>query len=381
MESVKKGVRAVLVVPAALALLAGLDGALLLLGLPALVSTDRLPQIHGPLLVLGFVGTVIALERAVALRQPWGYSAPGLLGLGAVLLVTPAPVPLGQALLVAGTAAQLALYAALWRRQESGALALQVLGAVMAAGSALLWWGGTPVHVLLGWFTAFLVLTITGERVELARVGGLTARAESQIGLLGLAVATGAVAATLWPVGHVLLGAAIVTLVAVLVNHDVARRTVRTTGLARYMAWCLLAGYAWLALAGAVWLVRGEVAEGPGYDAVTHAVFLGFTLSMILAHAPVILPAVLGRPLPYHPAMYGPVALLHASLALRVVVGDLDGHAWALELGGGLNVASVLLAIGVGAWSANRARGVTRRVDADPVDRPQVALADVGAHR
>ena len=41
---------------------------------------------------------------------------------------------------------------------------------------------------------------------------------------------------------------------------------------------------------------------GPAYDAVVHAVFLGFTLSMIMAHAPVILPAVLRRPLPYRPA-------------------------------------------------------------------------------
>ena len=39
---------------------------------------------------------------------------------------------------------------------------------------------------------------------------------------------------------------------------------------------------------------------------------------MIMAHAPVILPAVLRRPLPYHPAMIAPAALLHGSLALRL---------------------------------------------------------------
>ena len=42
------------------------------------------------LLVLGFVGTLIALERAVALRRPAGYPAPALLGLGALLLLSPA---------------------------------------------------------------------------------------------------------------------------------------------------------------------------------------------------------------------------------------------------------------------------------------------------
>ncbi len=42
---------------AGLSLLAGLDAALLLLGLPAPVTTERLPEVHGILLVIGFVGT------------------------------------------------------------------------------------------------------------------------------------------------------------------------------------------------------------------------------------------------------------------------------------------------------------------------------------
>ena len=31
---------------------------------------------HGPLMVCGFLGTLIATERAVALREPWGYLGP-----------------------------------------------------------------------------------------------------------------------------------------------------------------------------------------------------------------------------------------------------------------------------------------------------------------
>ncbi|BFO21058.1 hypothetical protein SHKM778_74460 [Streptomyces sp. KM77-8] len=44
-----------------------------------------------------------------------------------------------------------------------------------------------------------------------------------------------------------------------------------------------------------------------------HAVFLGFVMSMIMAHAPVILPAVLRRPLPYHPGLALAAWLLHGS--------------------------------------------------------------------
>src|SRR5690606_19342788 len=125
--------------------LAGLDAALMLLGLPAPVSSQRLPEVHGMLLVLGFVGTLIALERAVALGRRTGFLAPGLLGAGAVLLVSPAPLVAGRSLLVAGAAAMTLVYVPLWRRQRDDAVLVQALGAVLAVGAATLWLGGVEV--------------------------------------------------------------------------------------------------------------------------------------------------------------------------------------------------------------------------------------------
>lgn len=72
--------RMLLLLPGGVALLAGLDAALVLLGLPAPLRVERLPQVHGVLLVLGFVGTLVALERAVALGRAWGLAAPASLG-------------------------------------------------------------------------------------------------------------------------------------------------------------------------------------------------------------------------------------------------------------------------------------------------------------
>jgi len=353
---VQKARRLALLLPGGIALLLGLDAALLLLGLPAPVVTERLPDIHGGLLVLGFVGTMVAAERAVALRRGWGFSAPCALGAGAIALVSPAPIELGKGLLLAGTLALVGVYAALWRRQPSAWLAIQVLGAGAGAGAAVLWRAGAPVPTLLPWLVGFLVLTIAGERVELSRVGG--ADPSGAVGASWL-LAGAVVAATLWPgAGHALLGASLLVLVAWLARHDVARRTVRAAGATRFMAWCLLGGYAWLTVAGLVWLLLGRAHEGPAYDAVVHAVFLGFVLSMIMAHASVILPAVLRTPLPYHPSFYLPVVLLHASLALRLAVGDLRGLPWALQLGGALNIAAVLLFLVLAITSAVRARGV-----------------------
>jgi hypothetical protein len=334
--------RLLLLAPAGVALLAGLDAALMLLSVPAPVRVDRLPEVHGMLMVLGFVGTLIALERAVALRRPLGLLAPGLLGLGALALLSPAPLVAGRLLLTTGTAALVGVYLPLWRRQRDDAVLVQALGAVLALGAATLWLGGADVPSLAPWLVGFVVLTIAGERLELARMT-MGPSAGSTVVLLASGLVTGVVAALLWPrPGTVVLGAALLALTGWLGVHDVARRTIHATGLPRYIAGCLLAGYCWLCVAGALWLLGGPALEGARYDAVLHAVFLGFTLSMIMAHAPVILPAVLRRPLPYHPALIAPAVLLHASLALRLWVGDALGSHRAWVTGGVLNIAAVL---------------------------------------
>ncbi|MFD6326845.1 hypothetical protein ACFWOL_29220, partial [Streptomyces sp. NPDC058442] len=342
--------RAVLLLPAGLALLAGLDAALLLLGLPAPVTADRLPEVHGVLMVLGFVGTLIALERAVALGRPWGYLSPGSLGAGGLLLVSPADLRVGQGLFVLGAALLLALYVRFWRRRPGPALAGQAAGAVSALGAALLWLGGLDVPRLLPWLVAFLVLTIAGERLELARVAFLATRTEQTFLLCVGAVLAGTTATLLWPApGTLLLAVALLALVAWLTTYDVARRMLRSTGLPRFSAACLLAGYAWLGLAGALWLLDGPIADGPRYDALVHCVFLGFVISMIMAHAPVILPAVLRRPLPYRPVLAVPAWLLHLSLALRVLLGDLRDSTSVWRVGGVLNIVAVLLFVGTAA--------------------------------
>lgn len=348
--------RAVFLVPAGLAMLTGLDAGLMLLGVPAPVSVDRLPDIHGMLLVFGFVGTVISLERSVALKHPLGFAAPTLLGLGGLLLISPAPVTAGKSVLLLGAVAMVIVYIPLWRRQRDDSVLVQAFGAVLGVGALLLWLGGVPVPVLLPWLVGFIVLTIGGERLELARIA-MGANAGRVLVLLSGTVVLGVVASLLWPrTGYPLLGVTVLGLVGWLTVHDVARRTIKSTGLVRFMAGCMLAGYFWLGVTGVTWLVHGPAPSGRGYDVVIHAVFLGFTLSMIMAHAPVILPAVLRRPLPYHPGFWVPAVLLHLSLVLRLWVGDGLGVHRAWQLGGVLNVIALLLFVVLAAWSVTTAR-------------------------
>ncbi|HET6166914.1 MAG TPA: hypothetical protein VFE07_08805 [Marmoricola sp.] len=346
--------RVALMALAGLCLLVGLDAGLMLLGAPTPVRTQRLPDVHGMLLVFGFVGTLVSVERAVALRDRRGFLAPALLGVGGLLLVSPAPLALGQWVLLAGAAALVAVYVPLWRRQHDEAVLVQAFAAVLGFAGLLLWRSGVPVIDLLPWPAAFIVLTIAGERLELARLA-MGASAGTRLVQLTSAVTAGVVASLLWPgTGHVLLGVSMLVLVAWLAHHDVARRTVHAEGITRFMAIAMLAGYGWLGVAGATWAVTGPTGDGAAYDVVVHAVFLGFTLSMIIAHAPVILPAVLGRALPYRPLMYLPLGLLHGSLLLRLWVGDARGSEAALEVGGVLDVVAVLGFAGVAVWSALR---------------------------
>ncbi len=339
--------RALLAVPAGIAMVVGLDAGLTLLGVWAPVSSGRVGEAHGLLMVLGFVGTLVALERAVALGRLWRYASPALLGPGALALLVPGGARVGHLLLVAGTAALCAVYVPLWRRQRDDAVLVSALGAVLALGSTVLVLGGADLPLALPWLAGFVVLTIAGERLELARLA-MPAGAGASLVLLGLAVAVGVPAATMWPrAGGGVLGLVVLLLVAWLVSYDVARRTLRGTGLPRFAAACMLSGQAWLAVAGCVWLVAGHPAGGAAYDALVHAVFLGFAISMIMAHASSILPAVTRVPLPYRPAMWAPWLLLQASLVLRLWGGDARGNELAREVGGAGNAVALLLFFGV----------------------------------
>ena len=61
-----------------------------------------------------------------------------------------------------------------------------------------------------------------------------------------------------------------------LLKQDIARRTVRNQGLTRFIAVCLLSGYAWLAIGAGVVLCVGGMAPGSrAYDAALHALRTG----------------------------------------------------------------------------------------------------------
>src|SRR5262245_49248428 len=335
-----------------LALLTALWGGLVRLGWDWPLPWPTLSIAHGPLMVCGFLGTLIGVERAVALGVFWPYAAPLLTAAGTLALLTGLPA---APLMMLGSLGLVAIFVVIMRRQCALANGTMALGALLWLVGNVYWLVGWPVPQVVPWWSGFLVLTIAGERLELSRLLRLSVLHHVlfllavSILLAGLLLLAADVA-----YGGRVIGLGMVALALWLLQYDIARRTVWQTGLTRFIAVCLLSGYAWLGVGGVLtWRFAGILA-GPYYDAMLHAVFVGFVFAMIFAHAPMILPAILGQATsPYQPTLYGPLLLLHASLLLRVS-GDLLGWWPGRQWGGLLNALAVLLFVGSLAWRVRR---------------------------
>ncbi len=323
-----------------LALLGALEGGLVRLGWP-LPSVPALATLHGPLMVGGFLGTVIALERAVAIGRAWAYVAPLATALGAVASVAGAAI--GPWLITAGSVVTVLVFGEVVRRQRAVFTVTMGLGAIAWLIGQVLWLAGRPLHRVVFWWIAFLVLTIAGERLELTRLRPLGPAARGAFVLVTAALLAGLVAASIVPDRGVrVAGLALLALGVWLAVFDIARTTVKTRGVTRFIAAALLSGYAWLGAAGVLTLWFGDVAAGPRYDAIMHAVFLGCVFSMIFGHAPIIFPALLGVAVVYRPRFYGHLGLLHASLVFRIV-GDVGPWPSLRQWGGLLNGLAIVV--------------------------------------
>lgn len=324
------------------ALASGVLAGLARLGWNVPLSMAELALLHGPLMVSGFLGTVIGLERAVAMGRRWAYAGPLLTGLGGAAILTGFPPAFGAAAITAGSAVLVAGTARLMLRQRELFMLTMTLGALSWLAGNLLWLAGTPLPWVVAPWINFLVLTIAGERLELSRFLPPSPMAKWVFVAILIAILAGGFLA--WhPAGIMLYGAALLALAAWLLRQDIARRTVKAQGLTRFIAVCLLSGYAWLAVGAVTLLAAGSLA-GLAYDAVLHAILVGFVFSMVFGHAPVIFPAVVRVKMPYHWTFYGPLVVLHASLLLRLA-GDGLADPGLRSVGGLLNAAALVLFI------------------------------------
>lgn len=339
------------IVPGAISLLLALWAGLGRLPYVLPVGMD-LAMLHGPLMVGGFLGTVISVERASAIGKGWAWLAPGLTALGIVAMLVGMLAPgggllrafwAGGILFTLGGVFYTVVFGVIIKRQPTLFNWVMGLGAVFFVLGMLLMALGKPIHQVMPFWAAYLVLTITGERLELNRMlapqAGERALFFLALVLLLVGVVVGMGNAAL---GGRLWGVSLMVMAVWLFWRDIARKTIRVPGVTRYVAICLLSGYVWLFLSGGMNMGFPDTNGGFQYDGVWHALYVGFVMTMIFGHAPIIIPALTGVLVNFRPVFYLPLVLLHVSLLMRMH-GDMSDTLLMRKLGGMLNVVAIMV--------------------------------------
>lgn len=289
-----------------------------LAGFGRLGMSFPLPEIvvhHGAIMVGGFLGTLISLEKVIPLKRKPFLVVPILSGASVVAFLF-GKFEVGTALLIcASVGFAWALFIYLYSHRE-------YYQYIMFAG-ALCWLTGNIMllfqrfyPVAFPWWMGFLLLTIVSERLELSKFLPVSSRAKGVLfGFLCLFF-VGLVIPFHGP-GTYFSGTALIMISLWLMRYDIIGLNVRKKGLTRFTGYALTCGYAALLMDGIFLIAFPESIYA--YDAVVHTFFLGFVFAMIFAHGPIILPGVLGISVkPYHPFLYAPLTILLASVLLRV---------------------------------------------------------------
>lgn len=280
-----------------------------------------------------FLGTVILIERIVALKRKWLFAFP-IVNVSSLIFFYSELNSLAFSCLIIGSTGL--FYAFFLINKQHSDLPHQVMWIGAGAwfiGNAHLFIFQLYAHSIL-WWMAFLLLTIVGERLELSRFLPLSQfKRYLLVFFLALFVISCIIPFHLG--GQMLTGGTIILIAIWLLVFDMVRYSIKKPGIHRFSAFTLICGYVWLVLSGLFYLLdpTGIIT----YDALIHSFFLGFVFSMIFAHAPIILPGVLKLGFkPYHRILYVWVMLFELSLGIRIVGGILTIPAWK-QYGGMVN--------------------------------------------
>lgn len=293
---------------------------------------------HGIIMVGSFLGSLISLERVVTLKTKLPLLIP-------IIMVASMPALLLQNNILAFQMLILGSFG-------YAIISIQIALKYKLAGDFLIFFGAffqLIAHIILyktnsyplafaGWML-FLIFTIVGERLNLTRFLPVTKldKIELYAWLSLLVLSSGFYHFGL----AILVGLSFIGLAQWLVRNDIAIINIQKSGQFKFLGYALIGAYLWLFLSGIISLQR--IGNPFLYDALLHSFFVGFVLSMIMAHAPIIFPSILKINIrPHHPIFYVWLALLHTSLIIRVL-GDFIQNAWLRKTGGLFNGLSFIL--------------------------------------
>ena len=270
---------------------------------------------HGAIMVGGFLGTLISLEKTIPLKRKSLLLIPVFNGLSIIPFFAGMPT-VAFYILIASSAALTGVFLFYLKKQRS------IIYILMTAGSAC-WLVGNILLVTerfypiaFPWWMAFVLLIIAAERLELMNFLPVSKFSKNILVTLLILFLSG-VLLSFHGIGNLVCASALIGISVWLMRNDVVGINLKKSGVQKFVAISLLAGYTSLLLTGIFMITLPD--QWLTYDALLHTFFIGFVFSMIFAHGPMILPGVIGISFStYHKVFYGWLALLHVSLFIRI---------------------------------------------------------------
>lgn len=317
-------------------LLAGLAAGLVRMGYQFLFNT--LAPAHGAIMVGGFLGTLIALEKIIPLKNKFLLIIP-LLSSGSLLLFF---FGLSQEAVLCITTASFCLtgvFLYYFFRHRNIQYTLMLAGGICWSIGNVLLYSKNFYPACFPMWLAFILFIIVGERIELMKFLPVTNRDRLILFVLVLIY----IISTLFQfhgTGNIIAGISLVGISTWLLKYDVIAVGISKSHLTKYVAIALMCGYTSLLVCGIFLIIIRE--SMLAYDTIVHTFFLGFAFSMIFAHGPIILPGVLGIAVkPFHKIFYLFLFLLQVSWLIRAYAdGALNFQL--RQISGALSVIAIL---------------------------------------
>lgn len=332
-----------------LSLVLGISGGWIRLGHLILPVTESAAQ-HGLLMTGGFLGTLISIERAMVMEKKLWLIIPVLTGVSMLPFSMGYP-EVGMILLIIGSLGlSLIMHLQTLKHPKFHTALLYGGAASWFIGNFLAWQTGL-IAAGSTWWIGFLLFTIVGERLELSQFLPVPSWSKNALKSL-LALFTLGLIIPFHAWGNEIMGISALLISAWLLVFDMAKVAARKTAQFRYIGMGLRAGYVWLGFHGLILL--GMENHSLYYDLMLHTFFLGFTFSMIWAHAPIIFPTIFGiRETPYHPILWFTWIGFQVSLLGRIaasILGEFQLRQLFGVANGYLILLQFLLMIGVVIW-------------------------------
>jgi hypothetical protein len=271
---------------------------------------------HGLIMIGSFLGTLILIERIVAFKKYWLYLVPliNALSLPAFFFQQE---QLAIVFLLIGSTGLLAVYLMTYQKYRERYILIMMVGGALLVTGLLMLLIQNRYPVAVPYWIGFLLLTILGERIDLAKFLPRNKIKEPMIWIFIVLFILG-LFTQYHQAGHLLTGAGMVLIAFWLMKFDIVNKSIKSHGIHQYIGLTLFSGYIWLFISGLFMVLNLDLVYF--YDALLHSFFLGFVFLMIFAHGPIIFPGVVGLSFtPFHKSLYFWTFLLNLSLLFRII--------------------------------------------------------------